>query len=1627
MTRTAGWFDHAFKGNNFNRGGAIQYTATSIALDDFTGDGETDLLISGTMNHASSSTAVFNMFQLFVNNNTGGANPKWQEVTGSQEDPLRNLLALLDAMTHPGYHHPGDTGSVGTLLGNRDTLVRDPNTGDLLLWRGSIVIIVHNEGSVKKPIYGTKNTTFERELYESGINLAPNTCDVQNLTWNQFHHAGPETHRGSHVPCYPTVERVWATPTTEPHHVAWRPPRRFGGTVTGAMQILVGMDDGTIVTLERSAGTILSSGYKGHQSAQSNGEAFQMWGHWRTLVTESEGNEFHAIDVGTGARPQFVDVNSDGVMDLIVGNNAGELRFFEDTSSSSLKSLWVERTLLNNPFFGLDDGAAQISSAQFVDVSGDGVLDIIALNVDGKMSPSNAITIVEAVEEGTGDWVKKVFGANPFSSLKLAERNIPDAFPTDATQQAFTVGGGGTIPTLVTVSGSTEVMLTIDVLMGKEGQEQEKLVFRHEPSDCNTWHELVGDDNPFPSGRMLPSAQPAYIDRNGDGEIDYIVAAGAYQQYSGDGSGGIVHPNWRNFAFVHEKLASAGWTHCVADASSAYIVQFTGLCEEPITTAYECAFAANALGLFFDNPKNRSSTTVYPLGCSFTRGALDGYTDQSKPDLNFNVYGNLAPANVLNKWSSCGEKHHVCVCRAPANEPQCVNPLLTTYISQGGATFHDGKLIMGSVPGPLRMWRGFGPAETVEELHDYFVKTTSGTCGANERIVAFNECGWARMILFPRQGFRTHENPMVGRPEGCYENSGYVRFNPSGGTTYASSCSSTFPCICRTDTTTQGLGWNNPLRNTYTFPNPCAGCATIIDMVTTPTFVDIDDDGFDDLVVASVSAPLKSFVDKNAACESCSENWKAFFHTLDGSRGLSGVPSIKGTVTSGVLCGAPALLATEQPDRDLLFIGQNVRCDLDGQKQRSCYDVFAGFCPDPLRTAEPVCECFRGYNSTHCSTCSQGYGRASDGFCEPCAVGTFGDRAVSEKCIACGSEEVAHALSDGCASCSGESVPDASRGSCNPCARGTFKTVVQINISIIGTCATCPDSIRVTCAAGRVTLKPDSWFSSASPFSEDTMIYECHQPGACLPPEAGDAAIEVKCREGHDIVSVLCASCIKDYALDGSACKKCGTSTTMSLATAGLVIVLSSFVIVSVAKKLITADSRMRGRTKSVVGVLLRVTINFAQTAKSANLVSMSPPDGVASTISEVNSVMGGLLIPFPVQCLLSWSYWDRAWFYLALPGFALIFSILIAPLAMIGLRLKAALCSYLRKEGKCTCIVGTDEHTNGATRGGLSAGLVPKFNVPEDVLLASFDAADVSSRGRLTAMELRSPAVKLIPPGVTQFHLERLMARYTDEDDPIATGMSVPTIDFEGFKKLNRYLAVQKIGLLIGTVAVICFFFVYMQTTGAALDLFAMQEVEGVRYMQSALSERALVARHITLLFAAVAAIVLVVAGGPGSVFATLCVLRRCCGRPENEKWNDIGIGERENCLDDARVRVIFGFLYDGFKSDRWWWEGLVVIRKLLLVVNASVLSAIAPYFQSLVASTILVGAIALHCAFKPFKSDLFNGLELAAVCLLFNLLFSLCRFVRTNLYSLRLTNLNPLFFLSIFLSFFPLSSFST
>jgi len=395
--------------------------------------------------------------------------------------------------------------------------------------------------------------------------------------------------------------------------------------------------------------------------------------------------------------------------------------------------------------------------------------------------------------------------------------------------------------------------------------------------------------------------------------------------------------------------------------------------------------------------------------------------------------------------------------------------------------------------------------------------------------------------------------------------------------------------------------------------------------------------------------------------------------------------------------------------------------------------------------------------------------------------------------------------------------------------------------------------------------------------------------------------------------------------------------------------------------------------------------------------------------------VIGGSIVPFPVQCLLSWSYWSRAWFYLSLPLLALLFSVLLAPLAMLGLRLQAAVVSSMRKKGQCTCIVGAPKE--GVTSSGISAGLVPKFGVAEDVLRATFAAADVKNCGRLTATELRDPAVKLIPPGVTHHHLERLMSRYASStlpstsdaaasDDAASAGVVATdverrsslgidgvaaaaaaevTIDFEGFRKLNAYLAVQKLGLLIVTVAVICLFFIYMQTATAALDIFAVREVDHTLYMSSALGERALGAHHITLMGAAAASIVFFVAGAPIGVCVVLCVLRRCCGRPSDEKWTDRGIGARENCLDDARVRVMFGFLYDGLQSNRWWWEGVVVARKLLLVLNASVLSLIAPYFQSLVASIILVASLVLQARFWPYESGVVNVIEMfALVCVI-------------------------------------------
>ncbi len=115
------------------------------------------------------------------------------------------------------------------------------------------------------------------------------------------------------------------------------------------LDLIIGKKDGTISHFEQdSAGSIIFS-----------------------LLSEN----FNEIDIGTYATPRFVDLDNDNLLDLIIGEEEGNLNHYEQNSIGSM-----DFSIVTDNFNGIDVGA--ISTPCFTDLDDDELLDmIIGVNV----------------------------------------------------------------------------------------------------------------------------------------------------------------------------------------------------------------------------------------------------------------------------------------------------------------------------------------------------------------------------------------------------------------------------------------------------------------------------------------------------------------------------------------------------------------------------------------------------------------------------------------------------------------------------------------------------------------------------------------------------------------------------------------------------------------------------------------------------------------------------------------------------------------------------------------------------------------------------------------------------------------------------------------------------------------------------------------------------------------------------------------------------------------------------------------------------------------------------------------------------------------------------------------------
>ncbi len=99
---------------------------------------------------------------------------------------------------------------------------------------------------------------------------------------------------------------------------------------------------------------------------------------------ENAANPFHNIDAGDYATPAFADVDRDGDPDLVVGNRAGDIQYYENTSSATALEFAAQASDSSNPFSEVDEDSR--TTPAFADLDGDLMLDLIVGNNAGELS-----------------------------------------------------------------------------------------------------------------------------------------------------------------------------------------------------------------------------------------------------------------------------------------------------------------------------------------------------------------------------------------------------------------------------------------------------------------------------------------------------------------------------------------------------------------------------------------------------------------------------------------------------------------------------------------------------------------------------------------------------------------------------------------------------------------------------------------------------------------------------------------------------------------------------------------------------------------------------------------------------------------------------------------------------------------------------------------------------------------------------------------------------------------------------------------------------------------------------------------------------------------------------------------
>ena len=560
-------------------------------------------------------------------------------------------------------------------------------------------------------------------------------------------------------------------------------------------------------------------------------------------------------------------------------------------------------------------------------------------------------------------------------------------------------------------------------------------------------------------------------------------------------------------------------------------------------------------------------------------------------------------------------------------------------------------------------------------------------------------------------------------------------------------------------------------------------------------------------------------------------------------------------------------------------------------------------------------------NATECIPCPPGFMSARDGAdeCDPCEPGSFSQTENQRYCELCPP---------------GTSQPQQGRASCRPCERGLVAlqpgqeqcTLCSDGSFASGDGQRCLDCARVSaelCRDGRRSFLPDFWseFNIKELFINSTVT----QDGRVMTEQMFHKCPERTCAMSADGEprcngarhGPMCALCEDNYypSTDG-ACFECLEPT---VAWVSIILILTALLVFI---SLVVGSSK---GNRSVTMSVFRIAINFTQLTASVGAFAVQAPEVIGSMLGFTAATDGVSLDSGFIQCEIPNAMYVTVFGSFLLPLLVVVIPVVVVPVVIhcSPLRWFSTLVSKCKKPQTNVSPVMKGE----GGRKGLQHGAVPQ-------------------RRRVTSI-------------VAEVH--DLYGSFKQQQCQSCAGvMTSVTCSKRG--------SFPDVLLLWKTTCIVVLFLLYMQVTKSFLRVFNIypRRIYGDFWLRDDLSLAAFTSTHTIVMIFAGLGLALYTIGIPAIAF---CMIRR------QHRRGRADVTKRG--LHSPRFRRVFGFLYLGYDLNRdlYWWEGLVLLRKVLMAGLA--VFSVSPYLQSYIALVALTCFLVIHVHARPFTIPAMNALE--------------------------------------------------